>query len=120
MISIDVTSRDPIYQQICKCICAEISKGVYATNDRLPASRTLAKELRLNPNTVAKAYGILEREGIIYSVAGKGSFVSEKKDHAEKKLTEDFERIVTEALKQGVAAKSLADRIFEIEKRLNE
>ncbi|MBQ7784361.1 MAG: GntR family transcriptional regulator, partial [Oscillospiraceae bacterium] len=46
-------------------------------NDKLPSVRELAKELGVNPNTVSKAFQMLERDGIIYSLAGRGSFISD-------------------------------------------
>lgn len=72
MITLDLTGRAPIYEQICSQFSSLISKGVLKENDKLPSSRMLAKELGLNPNTVAKAYSRLEHDDIIYSVAGKG------------------------------------------------
>lgn len=107
MITIDVTGRTPIYEQICRGICGDIAKGALKENDRLPASRALAKELGLNPNTVAKAYGILERDGIIYSVAGKGCFVAKHEGRADKRLTEEFERKTKEAISAGVPVGTL-------------
>ncbi len=104
-----MTGRAPIYEQICRSICGEIAKGVYKENDRIPAARALAKELGLNPNTVAKAYGILEREGIIYSVAGKGCFVAKHDGRADRRLTEDFEQKTKEALAAGVPKQTLID-----------
>ena len=80
MITIDVMGRTPIYEQICQSICREISLGAYKEGDRIPAARALAKELGLNPNTVAKAYGILERDGIIYSVAGTRSQIDRQQN----------------------------------------
>ena len=53
-----------------------ISLGVLKDGDRLPSVRNLALKLGVNPNTVAKAYQELERQGIIYTVPGRGSFVS--------------------------------------------
>ena len=55
MITLDLTGRAPIYEQICSQFSSLISKGVLKENDKLPSSRMLAKELGLNPNTVAKA-----------------------------------------------------------------
>ena len=113
MITIDVTGRTPLYEQICQGICSEISNGLLKENDRIPAARGLAKELGLNPNTVAKAYSILEREGIIYSVAGKGCFVAEHNGKALDKLTEDFVEKTREALKAGVSVEALQKIIIE-------
>lgn len=120
MITIDVTGRTPIYEQICKAICSEISNGILKENERIPAARTLAKELGINPNTVAKAYGVLERDGIIYPVAGKGCFVAEHNGKALDKLTEDFGVKAYEALKAGVSKERLLEIVHEKQKKLEE
>lgn len=107
MIHIDVTGRAPIYEQICRAVCSEIARGLLKENDRIPPSRTLAQQLGLNPNTVAKAYSILERDGIIYTVPGKGSFVAAPDGRADAALTREFEEKTAEALKAGVSAETL-------------
>lgn len=111
MISIDVTGRTPIYEQICRAICSEIARGMLKENDKIPASRALAQELGLNPNTVSKAYMILERDGIIYTLAGRGSFVAAQNGKAVSALTRDFETITADALNAGVPAEVLIETI---------
>lgn len=118
MINLDLTGRTPIYEQICKGLSELIASGVLKENDKLPGARSLAKELGLNPNTVAKAYSRLEHDGIIYSVAGKGCFVAKQKGHIEKKLLEAFDNAACEAMKAGVDAKLLAERIMELQKSI--
>ena len=76
MISIDTRSRVPIYTQLEKQIIKLINLGVYETDSPLPSVRSMACELGINPNTVAKAYKELEQQGVIYTVTGKGLFVS--------------------------------------------
>ena len=114
MISIDVTGRTPIYEQICRAVCSEITRGVLKENDQIPPSRILAQQLGLNPNTVSKAYQILERDGIIYTVAGRGSFVAATNGRADSTLTKDFEEKAREALKAGVAKETLMKIIEEL------
>lgn len=109
LISIDVTGRTPIYEQICRAICSEIARGVLKENDKIPASRALAQQLGLNPNTVSKAYSILERDGIIYTLAGRGSFVAAQNGKAVSALTRDFEMITREALDSGISAEVLIE-----------
>ena len=75
MILIDYKSRKPIYEQIIDSIKSLIDSGVLERDDQLPSVRQLAQELAINPNTIQKAYGELEREGVIYSLKGRGSFV---------------------------------------------
>jgi len=80
LIKLDLQSRIPIYEQLKQKICELAAIGQLRPNDQLPSVRTFARELGINPNTVQKAYQELEREGIIYSVTGKGSFLSTKLD----------------------------------------
>lgn len=77
LFSLDYKSRLPIYEQLYKNITRMAALGAAEENEQLPSVRALAQELGVNPNTVQKAYQLLERDGIIYSVPGKGSFISE-------------------------------------------
>lgn len=70
-------SGEPIYQQIYNEIVKEISLGILISEAKLPTVREFASELGINPNTVSKAYQLLEQNGYIYSVVGKGSFVAD-------------------------------------------
>ena len=76
MYQLDLHSRAPIYQQLKEKILRLIMAGAIGPGDPLPSVRVMARELGINPNTVAKAYQDLEKSGLIYSVAGKGSFIS--------------------------------------------
>lgn len=76
MLQIDLQSRTPIYEQLVKGIVRLKSLGVLRPEEKLPSVRQLATTLGINPNTVQKAYQLLEQDGIIYSVSGKGSFLS--------------------------------------------
>ena len=77
-IFIDNRSSAPIYQQIYAQIRAQIINGTLRENDALPSIRTLAKDLRISVITSKRAYDELEREGFLYTVAGKGCFVAAK------------------------------------------
>ncbi|MBR7020085.1 MAG: GntR family transcriptional regulator [Lachnospiraceae bacterium] len=109
MIVIDVTGRVPIFEQICRGICGDIAKGVLKPHDRIPAARVLARELGINPNTVAKAYTELERDGIIYSRVGKGSFIAEHGNRADRRFTDEFEQKARDALQAGVPIETLEE-----------
>lgn len=76
MIKLDLQSRVPLYEQLQEQIIRLSLLGVLGENEQLPSVRSLAREVGVNPNTVAKAYQELERQGIIYTVSGRGSFVS--------------------------------------------
>lgn len=76
MYKLDLQSRIPIYQQLKSRITELILLGAVEAGEPLPSVRTMARDLGVNPNTVSKTYQELEREGIIYSIAGKGSFIA--------------------------------------------
>lgn len=78
MITLDYKSRKPLYDQLCESIERMAACGVLESGSRLPSVRMLAEELAINPNTVQKAYRMLEHNGIIETVPGKGSFLSSR------------------------------------------
>ena len=77
-IFIDNKSGAPIYEQIYTQLKAQIISGALAEDALLPSIRSLAKDLRISVITTKRAYDELEREGFIYTVAGKGCFVAPK------------------------------------------
>lgn len=119
MISLDITGRTPIYEQISKQICSLIAKGILNEGDRLPSARNLAKDLSINPNTVAKAYSSLEQDGIIYSSAGKGCFVAKHTEKIEKNLSVEFKNKTIEALNSGISANALIKIVKDTAKELH-
>ena len=72
------TTSQPIYDQICSQIKAQIISGKLQPGDALPSIRALAKDLRISVITTKRAYDELEADGFLYTVAGKGCFVAEK------------------------------------------
>lgn len=112
MFNIDLQSRTPIYEQLYKKIVELILKDQLRSHDKLPSVRELAKNLGVNPNTVSKAFQMLERDKVIYSLAGRGSFVADvKADSMKERALEDFDVAVTEAVNVGIKPKDLIDRI---------
>lgn len=75
-IFLDYHSRTPIYEQIKEQIVLDISRGILKKDDQLPSLRQLSSQLGININTVKRALSELEAQGVIYSVAGKGIFIS--------------------------------------------
>lgn len=75
-IFLDYHSRTPIYEQIKEQIVLDVSRGVLKKDDQLPSLRQLSAQLGININTVKRALSELEAQGVIYSVAGKGIFIS--------------------------------------------
>lgn len=75
LFQLNFKSAKAVYLQLVDQVKAAAAAGAVHTGDPLPGIRPLAEELRVNRNTVAKAYAMLEQQGIIESVAGKGCFV---------------------------------------------
>lgn len=73
---IDPSSGLPIYLQLIDQIKYHISVGTLKAEDQLPSVRKLSTELRINPNTIAKAFNIMETDGIVYTKRGEGTFIS--------------------------------------------
>lgn len=76
IFNIDNQSRVPIYEQIINQSERFVLTGALTADDALPSVRALAMDLSSNPNTILKAYVELERRGVIYSVPGKGTFIT--------------------------------------------
>lgn len=74
-ITIDERSPDPVFAQLISQIREAVKSGELKPGAPLPTIRELAAELQINPNTVAKAYGLLERDAVIETRGRKGSFV---------------------------------------------
>ena len=77
-IIISNTGGQPIYEQICRQIKGAIAAGKLKPGEPLPSIRALARELRISVITTKRAYEELERDGFIFTVAGKGSFVAQQ------------------------------------------
>ena len=102
----------PIYEQITERYKVLILKGVLAPDEQMPSVRKLAMELSTNPNTVQRAYAELERQGFLYSVRGRGSFVRGGSDLHQQKRAELAERLrllLQEARDVGIDAAELLE-----------
>ncbi len=110
MFTLDYQSRMPIYEQLYRSIIKMAALGVMAPNEKLPSVRMLGQQLGVNPNTVQKAYQMLERDRIVYSVPGKGSFLSPDLSRVDLKKAELLEKVAAalrEAVDHGVERSEL-------------
>lgn len=80
MVTINKTSSKPYYEQLMLSIKEDILQGILEPGDKLPSVRELAQQLMMNPNTVSKAYKMLEAEQVLVSIKGKGTFVKKISD----------------------------------------
>lgn len=94
MIIIDYKDRRPIYEQVVERFKELVLKGVLEPDSQLPSVRNLAMDLSINPNTIQRAYAELERQGYIYSVKGKGSFIAADDRLLEYKKEEIYEFVI--------------------------
>ncbi|HZJ87387.1 MAG TPA: GntR family transcriptional regulator [Erysipelothrix sp.] len=99
MININPNTNIPIFEQIVNEIGKYISLGIYKPDDKLPSVRGLAKDLGINPNTVARAYETSEQLGLTYSMPGKGHFIS-KKETSINNLIQPIYKELTHLIKQ--------------------
>ena len=116
MFQIDLRGgKGAIYQQLKDEVIRLCSMGILSADDQLPSVRALARELGINPNTVAKAYSQLESDGITYSVAGRGSFIRGdvfQMEDVRKKMLGEF-------IEAAQKAKSLGFQKSELTEQLN-
>lgn len=116
-IAISVGSGTPIYKQITDQVRLGIAAGKLDVGDQLPSVRGLAEELLLNPNTVARAYADLAREGTIESRAGRGVFVIRKRkvftrEEGWRRLEPLMDALIGEAMALDFSSKELRE-IFD-------
>ncbi|MBQ7957049.1 MAG: GntR family transcriptional regulator [Clostridia bacterium] len=124
MISIDYKSRLPVYEQIKNQIMTLIQLGILKTDDQLPSIRALSSETKVNVNTVKRAIQELEEMGVIYSVPGKGSFVSENafsNARIKEKALEEIKHAIISAIPKGITKEDvleMTDKIFKEEQNV--
>jgi GntR family transcriptional regulator len=116
----DPTSRVPIYRQLTDQVRHAVARGRLRPGTRLPSVRVLSRELVINPNTVARAYTELEREGVLNTRQGLGVFVAEPQADlsaaaSRERFAEALDRFLTEAVHLGFSAE---DVIAAITKRV--
>lgn len=116
MIILDYRDSRPIYEQVVEKFKLLILKGVLAQDEKMPSVRNLAMELSINPNTIQRAYATLESQGYIYTVKGKGNFVSDKasliKDY-QKEISSQLNEICKQAASAGMSREEFITLVNE-------
>ena len=93
MLLVNPKSKQPLYEQLVEQLRRQLYLGVVEAGQAMPSVRQLATELGINPNTIQKAYRRMEAEGMIISVPGKGSFISDNlADMLKKQRDEQLEK----------------------------
>jgi GntR family transcriptional regulator len=119
---ISTGSTTPIYRQITEQVRRAVATGRLDVDDQLPSVRGLAEELVVNPNTVARAYADLAREGVIESRAGRGVFVIRKRkvftrEEGWRRIEPLIDTLIGEAMSMDFTAEELQNAV---EKKLRQ
>ena len=114
-INLDYQSRIPIYEQIVNNIEKYVAVGILREKSQIPSIRELANNLGINPNTVKKAYDILENRGVIMTISTKGTFISNNtKMVSENKIDNEINLIkdkIRELENMGISKKEIMKMI---------
>jgi GntR family transcriptional regulator len=115
---VNTGSRLPIYQQLAQQIREGIARGELEAEAGLPSVRQLSRELLVNPNTVARAYTEVEREGLLVSRPGRGIYVAQPRNDLtraarDRRLTEHLDRWLTGAVHLGYSADEVLRLVTE-------
>src|SRR6266704_1667653 len=118
LFQINFRSGKPVYLQVVDQVKAAAASGTVQSGEPLPSIRPLAEELRVNRNTIAKAYGELENQGVIETIPGKGCFLKEnnsplKKEVRRKLLIEEIDQAVVQAHHLQVPRREFVELVNE-------
>jgi len=118
LLQVNYKSGKPVYLQVVDQIKAAAAAGTLQSGESLPSIRPLAEELRVNRNTIAKAYTELESQGVIETIPGKGCFVRPnnsplKKDVRRKLLMEELDQVIVQAHHLQVPAGEFLELVRE-------
>ncbi len=119
MIIIDYKDRRPIYEQIVEKFQMLIIKGVLEPDSQMPSVRKLATDLAINPNTIQRAYAMLEQSGFIYPVKGRGNYVTGGEKLALQKreaFLKEMAKSIRQAKELGIGIEALRGKIEEVYK----
>ena len=118
MFQIDAMSRKPVYEQIIEQLEKFVLKGILTADSQLPSVRNLSSTLSINPNTIQKAYSELDRKGIIYSVPGRGCFVTANAKEIlstyKREELEDFIVLMKSLALAGVTKEQILECVYNV------
>lgn len=117
MIILDYKDRRPLYEQVVDKFSDMILKGVLKPDEKLPSVRNLAMELSINPNTIQRAYMELEHKGFLYSIKGRGNFVSDNnhlKEERKMEIKTQLSQNLKEALSHGIELEEITQLINDV------
>ena len=117
MILLDYRDKRPIYEQVVEKLERLIASGGMEPLTKMPSVRSLAVELAVNPNTIQRAYAQLEQDGYLYTVSGRGSFVTseiEWKKNLQEKVLAQWQEATREARDTGLKEEELQKLLHQL------
>ena len=115
IVSLDYQSRKPIFKQIVQQITKFVALGILKPKDKLPSTREMASSLGVNPNTIRKAYSMLENDGVIITLSTKGTFIvdnpSKIKDKIIKTGIDEINQKIKELTKLGITKEEILSKL---------
>ena len=117
MILLDYRDKRPIYEQVVEKLERLIASGGLEPLTKMPSVRSLAMELSVNPNTIQRAYAQLEQDGYLYTVSGRGSFVTaenEWKKNRQEKVLFEWQELTRQAKETGLSKEALEEKLQKI------
>jgi len=117
MILLDYRDRRPIYEQVVEKLERLIISGGLEPLTRMPSVRSLAMELSVNPNTIQRAYAQLEQDGYLYTVSGRGSYVTaenEWRENKQQKVLKEWQSITMQAKEAGIDIRQLIECLHQV------
>jgi len=111
---IDKTSAKPYYEQIILMIKEQVMQGILQPGEQIPSVREMARQLLMNPNTVSKAYKLLEVQRVIVTVKGRGTYIADRQTEQrdlvkQQQLQERLDELVLEANYLGVSQTEMTE-----------
>lgn len=117
MIVLDYRDKRPLYEQVVEKLERLIICGALEANTKMPSVRSLAMELSVNPNTIQRAYAQLEQDGYLYTVIGRGNYVTSEQEWRGSKIQETLHELsttISQAREVGVTKEQLFSLIQSI------
>lgn len=118
LLTVDLQSSIPIYQQIRNQIVAQVAAGLVRPGEKLPTIRALANQLQVNLHTVNKAYQQLAQEGFIDLLGRRGAIIVQPSTKNLQQTKKSFQQAVTEAVAQGVSCSALQQLVIQTYQQL--
>ncbi|MEG2016072.1 MAG: GntR family transcriptional regulator [Oscillospiraceae bacterium] len=114
-------SRSPVYVQIKEQVMLLIQLGILKPNDQLPSIRDLSKQLSVNVNTVKRSFSDLEAEGVIFTIMGRGCFVSEdafSNTRIKENAIKDLRAVINSSISKGITKNDILVLLEELYKEV--